>query len=151
MMNKGYTLDTNIITEYLNGNSKVNSKINNVTKIGFDVKIDCIAYYEMKRGLEEYPVNHRLSQKLEKLERFCQEVGILLLDEKEILSLASKIWAKLKKAHVPISSEEALDADILIASNAIVKGYTVVSKNIRHFERINNLDNIELSYINWLK
>jgi predicted nucleic acid-binding protein len=53
---------------------------------------------------------------------------------------AASIWAKLKKARITIG-----DADLIIASQCIISGYTIVTRNVKHFNPINGL-----SIENWV-
>lgn len=93
VFNKGFTLDTNIVSAYLKGDERICGKIKRSIRVGLDLKINGIAYYEIKRGLED----SQASRKLEELEGMCQEFGVLLIDERNILDHASRLWAHLKK------------------------------------------------------
>jgi len=74
------------------------------------------------------------------LQEILSRVKILPLGYEEVL-IAGEILANLQKAGQPIGIE-----DVLIASTALHHGCTLVSANIRHFQRIDGL-NIE----NWLQ
>ncbi len=132
----GYTLDTNIITALLKGDAEIFSKIEESIDHGYDITINAIVYYEIKRGLEAI----RSKKKIEEFENICMDIRVLLIDEKDILDRAANIWANLKQKGQLIE-----DADILIASIAIVKGYVLVSDDI-HFQRVP-----DLMLENWLK
>jgi tRNA(fMet)-specific endonuclease VapC len=136
MKTKGFTLDTNIVTALLNQNEKVRQRIEEAIESGFDVTTNAITYYEIKRGLKKIGK----SKKLEEFGTLCQDCEILFVDEKGILDRASDLWANLTRQGRPIE-----DADILIASIAIVKDYVLVSDDA-DFESIPNL-RVE----NWLK
>lgn len=136
MTNKGFTLDTNIVSAYLKGDMRVGSKIKTAIRVGLDLKINGIAYYEVKRGVEDL----QNPEKFRKLEEMCQEFGLLLIDDKNILDHASRLWAGLKK-----KGQLLEDADILVASIAMIKGYTLVSHDT-DFDRIDGL-RVE----NWLR
>ena len=130
----GYTLDTNIVIALLKGDAEICSKIEESIDHGYDVTINAIAYYEIKRGLEA------ISSKIEEFENICRTMAVLLIDEKDILDRAANIWAKLRQKGQLIE-----DADILIASIAIVKGYVLVSDDT-HFQRVP-----DLTLENWLR
>jgi len=100
------------------------------------VTINAISYYEIKRGLESI----KRLEKLKEFENICFDLGILFIDENDILNCASTLWASLKQKGLLIE-----DADILIASIAMIKGYTLVSDDT-DFERVPGLV-IE----NWLR
>ena len=125
----GYTLDTNIVTALLAGDAEIRSKIEESIKYGYDVTINAIAYYEIKRGLEAISSK----KKIEDFENICRAMGVLLIDEKDILDRAANIWANLKR-----KGRLKEDADILVASIAIVKKYILVSHDT-DFKRIPDL------------
>ena len=59
----------------------------------------------------------------------------LISIRKETVQKAAEIYAYLKKGGILIE-----DADILIASIALVEDLVLVTDNIRHFERIKGLE-----------
>ena len=136
MKAKGFTLDTNIVTALLKKNKKVKKRIEEALESGFDITINAIAYYEIKRGLEKLG---RID-KIKEFEAICEDLEILLIDEKNILDYASNLWVNLSKKGLNIE-----DADILIASIAKVKDYILVSDD-SDFEKIEGIK-VE----NWLK
>lgn len=77
---KGFTLDTNIVSAYLKGDKWVRLEIERATRAGFDLKINGIAYYEVRRGFE----NLQSQKKLDELEQMYKEFGILLIEMREI-------------------------------------------------------------------
>ncbi|MFQ6055683.1 MAG: PIN domain-containing protein, partial [Methanosarcinales archaeon] len=94
------------------------------------LNITVITYYEVLRGLKDIG-----SEKIiKKFEEFVDDNNILYLDRASVQN-ASTIHAKLKKEGTLIS-----DADILIASIAITNQCTLVTNNIKHFERIKELN-----------
>lgn len=130
-----YVLDTNIITAILKGNHKVLQRAQEALSTGTEVLINCISYYEIKRGL----LAVKATKKLEKFDLFCRTFGLLLFDTLTIFDEGATIYADLKKQGRLIE-----DADILIASLVKAKNYVLVS-NDTHFTRIKDLK-IE----NWL-
>ena len=71
-------------------------------------------------------------------EKLCKgnKVGVIDID---VLIEASDIYDNLR-----LSGELIGDADILIAAFCVVRGYTLVTNNIRHFKRIDGL-----KFTNW--
>jgi len=136
MKTKRFTLDTNIITALIKKDERVLARIKTARESDLHVTKNAISYYEIKRGLESI----KRLEKLEKFESICHDLGILLMDEKDILDHASGLWAKLSQKGLIIE-----DADILIAFIAVVKDYILVSADT-HFERVP-----ELIVENWLK
>ena len=73
--------------------------------------------------------------------QFLKEILTIYSDSNDSAELFGKIKAKLKTSGCMIE-----DFDILIASIAIVNGCILVTNNVHHFERI---DEIKLE--NWLE
>ena len=130
----GYALDTNIISFLLRGNKQLQEKVYQEANSGSGVIIPPIAYYEIKRGLIDYhaPV------KLAAFERLCNMLGVDELGI-ETLNKAAEIYGALKKIGRLIE-----DSDILIAATCLTGGYTLITDNTRHFERVDGLQ-----YTNW--
>ena len=124
-----YVLDTNIITAILKNNQDVIDKVQQVTLGGETVYINCISYYEVKRGL----LDAKASSQITRFDFFCNRFGVLFLDSLDILEDASELYAYLKKDGNLIE-----DADILIASLTKVKNYTLVT-NDTDFDRVQGL------------
>ena len=129
-----YAVDTNIISFLLRGDRQLQDRVYKEADEGDGVIIPPIAFYEAKRGLIDYhaPV------KLAAFERLCDMLGVDDMDM-ETLDAAASIYAKLKKAGRLIE-----DSDILIAATCLAHGYTLVTDNTRHFERVEGLQ-----LVNW--
>ncbi len=147
-MSKSYLLDTNIVSAILKKNEKINQKMEQVRRQCQSAFISGITYYEVKRGLlatrrrkllefdvsgvvrvrcppgsaPNAPRGHRkLSGDIE--EGLCRRYRVLpVLDEIEVLEIASEIHAELKG-----QGRRLEDADILIAATAITQGLILVS------------------------
>lgn len=115
-----YLIDTNIVTYILKRNVTVNNKLKEVNRLGEEVFITCLSYYEVKRGLLAVNATRQLSE----FNQFCREYTLLFLDDLEILERASIIHADLKRRGRKIE-----DADILIAATAITRGLILVSND----------------------
>ena len=97
-----YVLDTNIITAIMKGNEAVESKVEDVLLEGIDVFINCISYYEIKRGL----LAANAISKLANFEYLCKEFGLIFLDDIAIFDEASKIYSYLKKRGRKVKGEK---------------------------------------------
>lgn len=131
-----YVLDTNIITALLKGNEKIKNRIRATILKGNEIVIHGICYYEIKRGLLAADA---VSQ-LERFEKFVNKFKLLLLDRKTFLDEAAEIYASLKKKGKLIS-----DADILIAAPCRNSEYVIITDDVKHFQRIENI-----TVENWL-
>lgn len=131
----GYLLDTNIVSASLKQNQKINSKLSEIGFLNIDIVISAVTYYEIKRGL----LKTNATRQLGLFETFCQDYSVLLLDNLEIFEKASEIHADLVKRGKIIQ-----DADILIASTAIIHNLTLVS----HDSDLTRVKDLHLE--NWL-
>jgi tRNA(fMet)-specific endonuclease VapC len=131
-----YIIDTNIISALMKNDSEVKVRLQNTFLNGSEVFISGLSYYEIKRGLLAISATN----KLRIFNEICRRFRILLLDDIRIFDMASEIYADLKQKGKLIK-----DADILIASTALVYEITLVSDD-SDFIRIDNL-----SVENWIK
>jgi predicted nucleic acid-binding protein len=118
----------------LRGDKQLQEKVYREANGGKGVIIPPIAYYEIKRGLIDY----QTPVKLTAFERLCSMLGI---DEVDVVTLdkAAGVYASLKKVGRLIE-----DSDILIAASCLAHGYTLITDNTRHFERVDGLQ-----FVNW--
>lgn len=133
---KRCTLDTNIISAFLKKNLRVVRKVSDYLESFDRLTINIISYYEILRGLKDLGNE----EKLRKFEEFVQENEFISIDKDAVIK-AAEIYAYLKKQGNLIE-----DADILMASIAIVENLVLVTNNIKHFERIEGL-----ATENWLE
>jgi tRNA(fMet)-specific endonuclease VapC len=133
---KVYFLDTDICVYILN--NKYPYLADCLERCDRDcVKIPAIVYYELRYGAEK---SRNRKQTMNKLSRFVSEIEIIPFGE-EAAELAGKIRADLEQAGQVIGGN-----DIIIAATAIANGATLVTNNLREFERID-----KLSIENWVK
>jgi len=128
-----YVLDTNIITYYLKGNKSIQDRVDNEAE-NDNIIIPPFVYFEIEKWLSA--INSK--NKLYAFEQLFKEYGIDTID-KEIFDLAVLIYVKLRKDGITID-----DGDLLIAAYCIQNNYTLVSNNLKHFEKIENIQ-----VVNW--
>jgi len=133
---KRCTLDTNIITAFLKNDSRVVERGSDYLEFFDKLTINIISYYEILRGLKDLGNE----EKLRKFDNFMQENELVFIT-KEAVEKAAEIYAYLKKEGNLIE-----DADILMASTAIVEGLVLITNNIKHFKRVK-----DLRLDNWLQ
>ncbi len=131
-----YIIDTNIITAIMKNNEEVKMRAQEAILTGDDVFINGISYYEIKRGLLAKDARKQLLF----FDKLCKEYGLILLDNQSIFDRAAEIYAELQR-----KGELIEDADILIASIADTRNFTLVSDD-SDFDKIQGL-RVE----NWLR
>ena len=128
-------LDADIIISYFRKIQQAVSVINNLKDNNTTLKTTVITVRELYKGAY-------LSTKVDKnkqiIEDFLKNVEILSLTTKDIIEYA-RISANLSKKGEIIGY-----FDELIGSIAIARNETLITRNIRHYNRISNL-----SLFNW--
>ncbi|MEA3360808.1 MAG: type II toxin-antitoxin system VapC family toxin [Thermodesulfobacteriota bacterium] len=133
---KRCTLDTNIITAFLKNDSRVVERVSDYLEFFDKLTINIISYYEILRGLKDLGNE----EKLRRFDNFIQENELIFIT-KDIIEKAAEIYAYLKKEGNLIE-----DADILMASTAIVEDVVLITNNLKHFKRVK-----DLRLDNWLQ
>ena len=133
---KRCTLDTNIITAFLKNDSRVVERVSDYLEFFDKLTINIISYYEILRGLKDLGNE----EKLRRFDNFTQENELVFIT-KDTIKKAAEIYAYLKKEGNLIE-----DADILMASTAIVEDLVLITNNLKHFKRVN-----DLRLDNWLQ
>lgn len=126
---KQCTLDTNIITAFLKNDLRVVQRVSDYLELFEKLTINIISYYEILRGLKDLGNE----EKLKRFEDFIQENELVSI-RKNTVEKAAEIYAYLKKEGNLIE-----DADILMASTAIVEDLVLITNNIKHFKRVKGL------------
>ena len=125
-----YLIDTNTVSAHMMGSHIVRIKMKDAEVQGHSIAISAITYYEIMRGLKR----KNAVKQIKAFERFWKNFGIILPDNINIFDKAADIWAELTTRGNIIP-----DADIIIASTALDKDFTVVT-NDSHYARINDLN-----------
>ncbi len=99
-------------------------------KINSGITISAITLAELAHGVEEskYPEKNSIA-----LSQFLSIVEVLPFDDGAAIEYG-KICTTLRRQGTPI-----WPMDMLIAAHARAKGLTVVTNNVREFERVDNL------------
>jgi len=126
---KRCTLDTNIITAFLKNDLRVVQRVSDYLELFEKLTINIISYYEILRGLKDLGNE----EKLKWFECFIQENELVSI-RKDTVEKAAEIYVYLKKEGNLIE-----DADILMASTAIVEDLVLITNNIKHFKRVKDL------------
>ncbi|HLF28797.1 MAG TPA: type II toxin-antitoxin system VapC family toxin [Anaerolineae bacterium] len=122
-------LDTDTFSYVLNGREPIATRARAYVEEAGRFSISLITFYEALRGLKF----SQAAAKLERFERFAQTNEIIVLDI-SICRVAADLHATLRRR-----GQLLPDADLLIAATALARGYTLVTRNTGHFERVPNL------------
>lgn len=126
-----FILDTDTCIYWLNGNKTVEDKIINA---GFqNVAITIITVCELYYGAYK---SSKANENLQLIHDLLAEIHIENISS-NVAETYGKVKVKLEKDGNVID-----DADLLIASIALSKGATLVTNNLKHFKRIENLSSI---------
>jgi tRNA(fMet)-specific endonuclease VapC len=124
-----YTLDANVISVILRGNREVSARMATALTEEHQISLNALSYFEVKRGL----YLPRFRRKLDAFMEFVADYGVLPLDL-PALDIAADIYQDLRSKGTSLE-----DADILMAGIALANDAILVTRNIRHFERIRGL------------
>lgn len=100
---------------------------------GATIYLSEVADYEVRREIKRMIQANQLPasrlQRLDSLVQFCKQLPMTT----RMWLRASDLWATARISGVPSSHQASLDADVLLAAQAIEVGGTVVTKNTTHF------------------
>lgn len=123
-----YLLDTDTLIYFLNGVPELSERI--LAKDIDQLFTSIINYSELYYGAYN---SKKVSANTDKLKELFLAITILPFDEP-----ASLIYAK-QKAKLKKQGKLIADLDLMIASIALHNQYILVSNNVKHFARIDNL------------
>lgn len=125
---KRYFLDTSVIIAYLQGEEKIVEKVDNIDGELISSYV-CLA--ELYEGI--YRVKEQQQVEKQVLEFFSGLTSVIGLDE-EIARMFGNLRKTLKQKGMIIE-----DMDLLVAATSIVNNASLVTLNVKHFERIEKL------------
>lgn len=133
-----YLIDTDIFSYILKGKDPVKqTALKSFEEYQF-FRISCISYYESLRGLKANP---NLGKTLKHFYVLMEDTKIVDLDKKT-LDIAANIYADLKQNGNLIG-----ELDILIGATALANNYTLVTNNIKHYQKIQKYTDLKIE--NW--
>ncbi|NJO00469.1 MAG: type II toxin-antitoxin system VapC family toxin [Bacteroidia bacterium] len=122
-----YLLDTNICIHYFKGQYNLQQKIQD---IGFqNFFISEITLAELIYGAEK---SQNIAKNLNVVETFAERITIIPIFD------AIKIYGK-EKARLKTKGTIISDLDLFIGATAIINNMTLVTRNVREFERMENI------------
>jgi tRNA(fMet)-specific endonuclease VapC len=129
-------LDTDILSEFLRGNQKVITKVDeHLKEYGF-ISLSIITYYEILNGL----LYKDAKKQMARFEEFVELNKVIPLTIK-MAKTAATIQADLRKKGTEIGH-----TDTLIAGISMTSELQLVTNNTDHFKRIKGLE-----IVNWTK
>ncbi|MDP3729011.1 MAG: type II toxin-antitoxin system VapC family toxin [bacterium] len=126
----GYSLDTNIIIDLLDGNKEVSEKIEKLENENKGFSITPIVLSELYKGAF---LGNKKEETLLLIENFLKSVTLLRF-EKEACKIFGEKYAELKK--IGRITEES---DLIIASICMTENEILVTRNYKHFKNIKGL------------
>ena len=126
-----YCLDTNIVSEIMRKDETVMRHMQLADDNGNPVYIPTVVYYEIVRGLKAAKQFRRLREFL----ALYASLPHLFFDREnyKVIEKATEIYVQLHRGR------QIEDGDIFIAAIALVNDCTLVTANVRHFERVAGL------------
>ena len=129
-------LDTDVLSEFFRGNSKVIKKVDeHLQEFGF-ISLSIITSYEVLNGLLYKDAKKQISR----FEEFVTLNKVVPLTIRTV-KISAKSQAELRK-----NGSEIGHTDTLIAGVAIANGLQQITNNTIHFKRVKGLDSA-----NWAK
>ncbi len=131
-----FCLDANVLIEILRRRDPVLSRWQAAVGQASPLILSSLVLHELEAGVElsARPAIHRA--RLHALLAFAEVAEF----DAEDARVAGEVRAKLQRAGKPIGP-----LDTLIAGHALARGWTVVTRNIRHFGRVEGLPLIDWS------
>ena len=126
-------LDTNICIAALKGDRRVLAKLTqNVGRI----HLAMLVVAELQFGIEKLALTHEsiASDRRETLQRFIDTTDGIVELNSNVIPIYAQMRANLEAQGTPIGAH-----DLWIAAQAIYEGATLISANMREFERIPKL------------
>jgi len=126
---KKYLIDSDILIYFLKGKQEVVERLSQIPINA--LYISRINYTELIYGAYN---STKINQNLKVIEPFLESFEVL-----ELTKTSSLIFAK-EKARLKKSGNMIADMDLMIASIAIENDCTLISNNIKHFNRVQDLE-----------
>jgi len=125
-----YLLDTNTIIYFFKGEGNISKNL--FLHSPKDIFIPSVVIYELEVGIAK---SNNPNKRILQLNELIQQVNILDFSQKEAKTSAS-IRAALEKVGTPIGP-----IDTLIAGYAVANNLTLITRNLKEFQRVDNLKN----------
>ncbi|MEM8777271.1 MAG: hypothetical protein AAGF26_00070 [Cyanobacteria bacterium P01_G01_bin.49] len=115
------------------------------------IKVAEITDYELRREL----LRTGKQKSIDRLNKFNQEVGLIPLNS-AVMQKAAELWAWTRNKGKPTASNDSLDGDVILVSQAIIQlsnfdKITIATTNIKHISLFKEKGNDVLDWEETLK
>ena len=134
-----YALDTNTISNLLRGEGNVEKNFRQeIIQAGNFYTIPLIVVFEIKRWLLDKPSKQ--------LQDFAEQFDLLFQGVENKAEMPVAVWNKAAEIYIALKQKGQLikESDMLIAAYCLVNRYTLITRNIKDFNRIEGLH-----FVNW--
>ena len=132
-------VETNIVIDFLRGDyPKVEKKIKNLISQGFDLTITQITSCELWYGVYALKSKQKQIVEAKKLNNFLINLSEIKTLDSSSSRIYGEIYAELDKNGMRVPQFDLLNASIAIANKVIL-----ITKDKRHFPRINSFSEFE--------
>lgn len=122
-----HLLDSDVIINHIRGIKEIDQKI-----ISENIAISVISYGELLYGANKSKYREK---NLNQIQTFLNKLNIQLLNiNKEIIQTFAEL-----KALLELKGQKLDNFDILIGATALIHSLTLITTNIKHFQRIPDL------------
>ncbi|MEZ4847263.1 MAG: type II toxin-antitoxin system VapC family toxin [Bacteroidia bacterium] len=122
-------LDTDILSYYLSGDSRVAQNVDQYLQKFSALNLSMITCYEILSGLSY----KQAKRQIQTFENFIQDCNLLNISEVSI-RLSAKVSGQLRRNGITIGN-----SDLLIAGIALEYNLTLITNNEKHFRQIPDL------------
>ena len=134
-----YALDTNTISNLLRGEGNVEMNFQHeIIQSGNFYTIPLIVVFEIKRWLLDKPSKQ--------LQTFAKQFDLLFNNIENKSEMPLTVWNKAAEIYISLKQKGQLvnEFDILIAAYCLINDYTLITRNVKDFKRIDGLN-----IVNW--
>ena len=122
-------LDTSFIIDLMRNDQESIKKIAGLKKTSTNLMSTTLSVFEIWQGIEDL----ESEEKKDKIVKFLSSIGFLTLDVASAKK-AGTIYTKLRRNGIDIGA-----VDSLIGAIALLHNQTILTRNVKHFNRIENL------------
>ena len=122
-------LDTSFIIDLMRNDQESIKKIAGLKKTSTNLMSTTLSVFEIWQGIEDL----ESEEKKDKIVKFLSSIGFLTLDVASAKK-AGTIYAKLRRNGIDIGA-----VDSLIGAIALLHNQTILTRNVKHFNRIEDL------------